>query len=397
MDDEKQETEADIMKAWINKLDKRCLVPKTLPASSSFRQFQFLNLSFNFISIAHYAPFMYLKHSYEYSSIWGGNLYAFNVMFAKAMYSGAVAFDFLAIGVYYIVRKRMQVIHQIIYSEFLTHQLPSLDHDRQKKFLRRMRFLFYVIDITCKYSTVIGTIFMVYTTTASILKGSDWKLIPVWYLWALSQVLVINGPMNNVIWVVGFWYALKTHINMQVWQLSEQTTSMLTLNSADLRMNFVSLFKSYKALILKIKKFNHFSKELSFLVTAFNTVFAVCLFYSVFLTIDSESVIALILAFYWIVFEFGSLAVLAASSSIYKENRTLYRTLNEVYVNKSSALSTEMKRELQAMIKNTGSKSKCPLALVNIDGRIYDHQILARYVIYSIRMVAVVARLVSHS
>ena len=396
MDNEKQETNVDIMNAWVNKLDERCIVPKTLPPSSSFRRCQFVNLSFLLLTIAHYAPLMYLKHSYRYSSIWGGNLYAFNVILGKTIYSGAVALALLAIGVHYIVLKRMQVIHEIISSEFLTRKSPSLNGDTQKKFLRGMKFLFHVIDISCKYSTVFATVFMLYTTTASILKGNDWKLTPVWYLWALSQVLFANGPMCNVIWVVGFWFALKTHINMQIGQLSEQATRMLTLNSADLRMNFVSLFKTYKILIIKIKKFNHFSKELSFLVTAFNTVFAACLLYSVFLMIDSESLIAFILAFYWVIFEFGSLGVLAASSSIYKENRSLYRTLNEVYVNKSPALSTEMKCELQAMIKNTGSKSKCPLALVNIDGKIYDHQILARYVIYSIRMVAVIARLVSH-
>ena len=396
MDNEKQETKVDVIKVWINKLDERYLVPKTLIPSSLFRRLQFVKLSFIFLTIAHYAPLMYLKHSYRYSSIWGGNLYAFNVNFAKAIYSGTVALALLTTGVYYIVLKRMKVIHEIIYSEFLTHQLPSLNDNRQKKFLRRISFLFYVIDITCKYSAVFGAIFILYTSTASIVKGNDWKLIPVWFFWALSGILFASGPMGDVIWVVGLWYALKTHINMQVGQLSEQTTRMLTLNSTDLRMNFISLFKTYKALIVKMKTFNHFSKELSFFITVFNTVFAACLLYSIYLMIDSELFLSLILIFYWVIFELGSLAVLAASSSIYKENRTLYCTLNEVYVNKSLALSTEMKRELQAMIKNTGSKSKCPLALVNIDGRIYDHQILARYVIYSIRMVAVVARLVSH-
>ena len=396
MEDETEETEVDIMNAWIKKLDERCLVPKTLPPSSSFRRCQFVNLSFLLLTIAHYAPLMYLKHSYRYSSIWGGNLYAFNVMFAKAMYSGTVALALLATGVHYIVLKRTQVIQEIIYSEFLTRKSPSLNDDRQKKFLRRMRFLFHVINISCKNLTVFATVFQIYTTTASIVKGNDWKLIPVWYLWAVSGILFANGPMNNVIWVVGFWYALKTHINMQVGQLSQQATRMLTWNLADLHMNFVSLLNTYKTLIIKIKKFNHFSKELCFFITVFNTVFAACLLYSVYLMIDSELLLSLILAFYWVCFEFGSLAVLAASSSIYKQTRSLYRTLNEVYVNKSSTLSTEMKRELQAMIKNTGSKSKCPLALLNIDGKIYDHQILVRYVIYSIRMVAVVARLLNH-
>ena len=54
-----------------------------------------------------------------------------------------------------------------------------------------------------------------------------------------------------------------------------------------------------------------------------------------------------------------------------------------------------MRQKLQLVIKNMGSKTKCPLALVNVDDTIFDHQTLARYIIYTIRMVAVLIRLVN--
>ena len=302
----------------------------------------------------------------------------------------------LTFGVYIIFFKRLKIIHEIIQSELLPYKSSdsstALKNESRVRFLRRMKIVYFVTSMSSCSTASLGIMFVAYTYTVCALKETTWTSILIWYSWAVIQTCYICFPLSNVLWVAGLWYSLKTHLNFQIHQLV-QMTRIVGNDDTEIKC----LFKIYSGLVDKIKKFNEFSKELCFCITITNTLFSACLFYATYITLESEPVIAIICTAYCIIFESASLALLAASSSIYEKNQSLYRFLNQLYVKMLATLSIELKHRLRTMIKDTGSKLKGPLALVNIDDRIYDRQTLARYIVYSIRTVAIVARLVNES
>lgn len=390
---------AKIVTEWISKLDKLYLVPTTLPPSSSFKLFCRIRTVLTMVSIFRYGILLFLKPNHEYSLFLGG-FFPFGVIFVKTLYVGIVFAGCLAIGVTYFPEKRMNLIYRITDTELVPYKSSDssqtvLQKRLSEKFLHRMKLIYTVANISYTSCRVFAAIFMFYMCTVCAVNAMSWTRIIVIYFWGLQHTIVVISSVSNIIWVVGLWYVLKTHINMQVQQLSEHATLSLTLNSTDLHRNLVSIINCYTSLAVKIKEFNMFFKKLCFYITVCNTVLAACLLYASSVTINTEPLIAFILGIYYIIFEFGSLAVLGASSSIYEKNQCLYRILNQLYFRKSSTVLLRFKRKLQSMIKNTGSQTKCPLALVNIDDRIFDYQILARYVIYTIRTIAIVARLVN--
>ena len=392
---------AEIITVWISKLDKRYLVPTTLPPSSSFKLFSHMRTVLTMISIFRYGILLCLKHNHEYSLFFGGLGYPFGAIFARTVYVGVVSGASLAIGVSYLPQKQMKLFYRIIHTELVPYKSPDesqtvLRKRLSEKFLRRMKLIYTVVDISSTFCGVLGTLFMIYTSTICVLNAMSWARVIVIFSWGLQHTIVIISSFNNIIWILGFWYILKTHINMQVEQLSEHVTLSFTLNSTDLEINIVSLINCYSSLATKIKKFNIFSKKICFYITVCNTVLAACILYAFSMTIYTEPLIAFIEGIYYIVFQFGSLAVLGASSSVFKKNQSMYRVLNQLYVRKSSTILLRLRRKLQLMIKNMGSKTKCPLALVNVDETIFDHQTLARYIIYTIRTVAIVARLINN-
>ena len=400
MEKEPKVKDSDIISVWIKELEKHRLVPQTFPLPNSFIRSYLVCIILCSTALSRIGLLFCPKDNKQCDFILGGCLYPFPVLFAKTLYSGVIAFTLLVLGIYYILVKRMKTIYEIMNSELVPYVSSSttpLFSDRRAKFLQRMKIIFFVVKINQRNCFLFGSAILLYSHTICILREASWLSSIYWCLWAFTQIMFVKIPMSNTLLVIGLWYALKTHFNMQVEQLTEQTTQLLHLSSCNLFMNFTSLLKTYRRLVVKIEKFNSFSKELCFWITVCNTVWASCLLASShFVSLKDEPLITSFLLVYWLVFEFGSVAVLAASSSLFEKSQNLYRVLNQFYVRKLSGLPAGFKFKLSTMVKNTGSRSQCPLALVNIDDRVYDSQILGRYIIYNFRMVIFVARLISH-
>ena len=143
---------------------------------------------------------------------------------------------------------------------------------------------------------------------------------------------------------------------------------------------------------MKIKNFNRFSKQLWCVLTAGTNILSTILFHISITIIPTSLIIGLAMIDFGLTFSVGSLAVLNISSSIFMKNQKLYRSLNSVYVQRTGDLSVYVRYALQIMIKNTGSRNRTTLALVNIDDRVYDRQLLGRYIYYSIRLFAVLGK-----
>ena len=400
MDKEPKVKGSDIISAWIKELEKHRLVPKAFPLPNSFIRSYLVCIILCSTVLSRIGLLFCPKDNEQCNFILGGCLYPFPVLFAKTLYSGVIACTLLVLGIYCILVKRMKMIYELMNSElvpYVSSPTTPLFSDRRGNFLRRMKIILFVVKINQRNCFLFGSAILLYSHTVCILRETSWWSSIYWCLWASTQIMFVKIPMSNTLLVIGLWYAFKTHFNMQVEQLTEQTTQLLHLDSCNLFIKFTSLLKTYRSLVIKIKKFNSFSKELCFWITICNTVWASCLLASShFVSLKNEPLITSFLFIYWLVFEFGSVAVLAASSSLFEKSQSLYRILNQFYVRKLSDLPAGFKFKLRSMVKNTGSRSHCPLALVNIDDRVYDFQILGRYIIYNFRMVIVIARLINH-
>ena len=393
---ESDEKRSEIISVWINKLQKLGLIPKSFPLSSSFKTLNFIYVTVTVLSFTRYGILIFHTDSHSYNLYLGGNTYPFHVIICRTLNFGISSISMLTLGVYFIFLKRLKIIHEIIQSELLPYKSScsstALQNELRVRFLRRMKIVYFVTSMSFRSSLIFGTMFVAYTYTVCALKETSWTSILIWYSWAVIQTCYICFPLSNALWVAGLWYSLKIHLNFQIDQLI-QMTRVVSNDDAEIKY----FFNIYSDLVDKIKKFNEFSKELCFCITITNTLFSACLLCAIYIALESEPVIAIICTTYCIIFESASLALLGASSSVYERNQSLYRFLNQLYVKMLTTLSIELKHRLRTMIKDTGSKTRCPLALVNVDDRIYDRQTLARYIVYTIRTVAIVARLVNQS
>lgn len=390
-----------IINAWIEKLEKQRLVPKTFPLPASFQRYNLFIVSLTLISTVRYTILICLKYNKEYSLLLGDHVYPYGVVISKIVFCAIVSGNFFAISINYLLHKRLKIIIELIDTELFSYKSSEqsstvLKKKLLKKYLHRTKVIYTFVNISSKCLFFVAFMFMLYTCTVCIFREKTLLSNIVLLFWVLSHSLVISFTLPNILWVVGLWYVLMTHVYLQVEQAIEKANLLSTLESPELQVNLLSFINSYKSFVVRVKQFNKFSKELCFYTRIFCTVLATSLLYGICVTVNTEPLIALLMVCYWITFEVGFLVVLAPSSSVFEENRFLYRLLNELYSRKSSLFSPQLKHQLQIMIKNTGSKNKCPLALINIDDRIFDHQMLVKYLIDAIRMFVFRAKLLKH-
>ena len=396
MDDTGQEEDYAIINTWVQTLDKFHLIPVTFPSSSFFNMYNLLSMGYVLHKVLVSLILLFVSSNRINSLRLGGIYYTLESV-VGLLNLQVFAISLLTFAIDFTRLKRIKIIHEMIGEQFLSYlscrRISVQENQWRKKFLRHMKLNYFLTKMSCNYCVYSGCLMTFYGMILNCLNEKEWLPITIWCFWGVLHCLFIIKPMCSVFWVGGLWYSLKTHLNMEVDQLIDSSTRCLNLVTPDLQVSLVRMLKSYKSLAIKIRKFNLFSKELSFSITACTTVFNAGNMYCIAMAIASrEQFLAALLIVYWVTFQLGSLAVLAASSSIFKKNQLLNRILNQLYSRKSFILSRNLKHELNIMIKNTGSRNQCPLALVNIDGRIYDHQILARYVFYTVRMMSIVIR-----
>ena len=154
----------------------------------------------------------------------------------------------------------------------------------------------------------------------------------------------------NTFWTIALWFVLNTHLTLQVDQLIQ---CIILLDCTQLNTNVIKVVRSYKQLCLKMKNFNGFSKQLLCVLTAGTNILSTILLHGFITIIPSSLIIGLALIDFGLTFLVGSLAVLNISSSIYMKNQKLYRSLNSVFVRRTSDPSVYVRYALRIMIKKS--------------------------------------------
>jgi len=386
--------EVQVIRKWIEKLDSLKIIPSSLPPSHSFVKYNMTSAVFTVTVIIRFTILALFIEDPKYTLCFGRVYHAIPGESIFNLNSAALTYLSLAIQSIYVFR--VNIIYKLIANEFhpyLFDKNTALQGEDRIKFLKRMNTIFRMTSMAERMGTITAAAFVLNVTVLACMSETRVINMVIWFLWFAHHVYFTTFCLNNIYWVCGLWFALKHHITMQIDQLLQVTDKCLKLESNELILTLMCVVVKYKRLSKKIKAFNQFSKQLSFTMTTACTFICAGLLGSILINITVQPIIALVCITYWIMFEFGCLAFLSIASSVFKKSRRLYVLFNRVYARKVSGLNHHHLRvQALMMIKNTGSKTMCPLALVNIDDRIYNHQIMGRYITYSVKMISILLK-----
>ena len=382
--------DSETIKIWIKTLHNQRLLPDFREKTVSFQKHYTIKVLILGASFLRYGFLMFVGDNRLLNLLFGGIFHAFGLSM-WSLYFCASAVALIVMTVYAAFSSRLKIVQDIMAAELLPYlscNTPLRSSDSTEKFLKRLRFTHRVTKAAAIMGKLLTTLVTLFVTILCAANESSVFLVFLWFFWTLTH-LVFAWLVINTFWTIALWFVLNTHLTLQVDQL---TQSIVLLDSSQLNTDVIKVFKSYKQLSLKIKNFNRFSKQLLCVLTAGTNIISTILLHGFITILPTSLIIGLALIDFALTFLVGSLAVLNISSSIFMKNQKLYRSLNSVFVRRTGDFSVYVRYALRIMIKNTGSRNRTTLALVNIDDRIYDRQLLGRYIYYSIRLFAILAK-----